>query len=89
MFTNSELARASTRLHKKETCRMSSSYSGCKHAPVSIFTNKAIAVDLRLNYLVEESETTPELYNQTSDLVLPDVTFVDKEGNSYKVAIKP
>ena len=85
-------ARTTTRILAKEDCRMSDTYSGCKHASKAIWLEKADTVDLVPNQLVMESDEQiqylfGDLYSEEKLDVVPDITFT-KDGVEYVVAFK-
>jgi hypothetical protein len=85
-------ARTTSRLMAKEDCRMSDTYSGCKHASKAIWLEKASAVDIVPNQLVMESNEYiqylfGDMYAEEKLEVVSDVTFI-KDGVEYAVAVK-
>lgn len=85
-------ARTTSRILAKEDCRMSDTYSGCKHASRAIWLEKADAVDLVPSQLVMETKEViqdlfGDMYAEEKLEVVSDVTFI-KDGVEYAVAIK-
>lgn len=85
-------ARTTSRLMAKEDCRMSDTYSGCKHASKAIWLEKADAVDLVPNQLVMDNNEVihdlfGDMYAEEKLEVVSDVTFI-KDGVEYAVALK-
>lgn len=85
-------ARTTSRILAKEDCRMSDTYSGCKHASKAIWLEKADTVDLVPSQLVMETKEViqdlfGDMYAEEKLEVVSDVTFI-KDGVEYAVAIK-
>lgn len=85
-------ARTTSRILAKEDCRMSDTYSGCKHASKAIWLEKADAVDFVPSQLVMETKEViqdlfGDMYAEEKLEVVSDVTFI-KDGVEYAVAIK-
>ena len=85
-------ARTTSRILAKEDCRMSDTYSGCKHASKAIWLEKADTVDLVPSQLVMETKEVVhdlfgDMYTEEKLEVVSDVTFI-KDGVEYAVAIK-
>ena len=85
-------ARTTSRILAKEDCRMSDTYSGCKHTSKAIWLEKADAVDFVPSQLVMETKEViqdlfGDMYAEEKLEVVSDVTFI-KDGVEYAVAIK-